>query len=113
MQPFWTQTYPDGQMPPGERGTQPPSTHTVVGPPQSFVMVHMAADFRPLMGGRPGVLYFVLDPASGGTFISHGIDREWVYMHAWDPDTVPIESNDTLEGRAGNRRITFLIVERR
>lgn len=25
----------------------------------------------------------------------------------------PIESNDTLEGRAGNRRITFQIVERR
>ncbi len=60
---------------------------------QSFVMVHLAADFRPLMGGRPGVLYFVVDPASGGTFISHGCDREWVYMHPWDPDTEP---HDTL-----------------
>ena len=59
---------------------------------QSFVMVHVAADFRPLVGDRPGVLWFIVDPASGGTFISHGIDREWVYMHAWDPDTVPIES---------------------
>lgn len=59
---------------------------------QSFVMVHMAADFRHLMGGRPGVLFFVLDPASGGTFISHGADREWVYMHPWDPATQPAEA---------------------
>jgi 2,4-dichlorophenol 6-monooxygenase len=59
---------------------------------QSFVMVHLAADFGPLVGDCPGVLWFIVDPASGGTFISHGIDREWVYMHAWDPDTVPIES---------------------
>jgi 2-polyprenyl-6-methoxyphenol hydroxylase-like FAD-dependent oxidoreductase len=58
---------------------------------QSFVMVHLAADFRPLMSGRPGVLYFVLDPASGGTFINHGCDREWVYMHPWNPDAQPAE----------------------
>ncbi len=59
---------------------------------QSFVMVHLAADFRPLVGAAPGVLYFVVDPASGGTFISHGRDREWVYMHAWDPETQPVEA---------------------
>jgi 2,4-dichlorophenol 6-monooxygenase len=53
---------------------------------QSFVMVHLAADLRPLVGAAPGVLYFVTDPGSGGTFISHGRDREWVYMHPWDPD---------------------------
>ena len=59
---------------------------------QSFVMVHLAADFRPLVGPEPGVLYFVIDPASGGTFISHGRDREWVYMHPWDPETQPVET---------------------
>lgn len=59
---------------------------------QSFVVVHMAADFRPLVGGRPGVLYFVLDPGSRGTFISHGRDREWVYMHPWDPQSQPAET---------------------
>ena len=59
---------------------------------QSFVMVHLAADFRPLVGPAPGVLYFVVDPASGGTFISHGRDREWVYMHAWDPVAQPGEA---------------------
>ncbi len=67
---------------------------------QSFVMVHMAADFRPLMGGQPGVLYFVLDPGSGGTFVSHGCEREWVYMHPWDPDTQPAETLTTDHGKA-------------
>lgn len=67
---------------------------------QSFVTVHMAADFRPLMGAKPGVLYFVLDPASGGTFISHGCEREWVYMHPWDPDTQPAETLTTDHGAA-------------
>lgn len=67
---------------------------------QSFVTIHMAADFRPLMGAEPGVLYFVLDPASGGTFISHGCEREWVYMHPWDPDTQPAETLTTDHGAA-------------
>ncbi len=69
----------------------------MVGPRslESFVMVHIAADFRPLLGDKPGVLYFVLDPASGGTFISHGRDREWVYMHAWDPNAEPAETLTT------------------
>ncbi|HAN36923.1 MAG TPA: monooxygenase, partial [Acidimicrobiaceae bacterium] len=58
-------------------------------------MVHLAADLRPLMGDRPGVLHFVLDPAAGGTFISHGCDREWVYMHPWDPATQPAETLTT------------------
>ncbi len=59
---------------------------------QSFVMVHLAADFRSIVGPEPGVLYFVVDPASGGTFISHGRDREWVYMRPWDPETQPVET---------------------
>ena len=65
---------------------------------QSFVMVHLAADFRALVREQPGVLYFVLDPASGGTFVSHGCDREWVYMHPWDPEARPV---DTLTAEYG------------
>jgi len=68
----------------------------LVGPRtlQSFVMVHIGADFRPLVADNPGVLHFVVDPASGGTFVSHGADREWVYMHPWDPETQPVETLD-------------------
>ncbi len=68
----------------------------MVGPRtiQSFLMVHLGADFRSLLGDNIGVLHWVVDPASGGTFVSHGADREWVYMHSWDPDTEPLESLD-------------------
>lgn len=66
----------------------------LVGPRtiQSFLMVHLAADLRALVGDHPGVIYFVVDPATGGTFVSHGLDREWAYMLPWDPAEEPIEA---------------------
>ena len=54
---------------------------------QSFLMIHVGADLRELVRDRPGVLHFVMDPEAGGAFIAHDIDREWVYMHDFDPDT--------------------------
>ncbi len=59
------------------------------GPPriQSFLMIHFGADLREVVRERPGVLHFVVDPEAGGAFVAHDIDREWVYMHAFDPDT--------------------------
>lgn len=59
---------------------------------QSFVMIHLAADMRPLVGGLGGVLFFLIDPEARGTFVSHGLDREWVYMHAWHPDHEPVDA---------------------
>jgi 2,4-dichlorophenol 6-monooxygenase len=59
---------------------------------QSFVMVHLGADFRSLVGDAMGVLYFLVDPVVGGTFVCHGVDREWVFMHGWDPDAESIEA---------------------
>lgn len=58
------------------------------GPPriQSFLMIHFGADLRDLVRERPGVLHFVMDPEAGGAFIAHDIDREWVYMHDFDPE---------------------------
>jgi 2,4-dichlorophenol 6-monooxygenase len=68
----------------------------LVGPRtiQSFVMVHLGADLRPMLGQDLGVIYFVADARTGGTFVSHGHDREWVFMHPWDPDTEPVEQFD-------------------
>jgi 2,4-dichlorophenol 6-monooxygenase len=68
----------------------------MVGPRtiESFLMVHLGADFRSLIGDDIGVLHWVIDPASGGTFVSHGAEREWVYMRSWDPDTETLESLD-------------------
>ena len=70
----------DGASSPVRRrlGIVPEGPHRI----QSFVMVHLAADLRPLVGDEPGVLFWICDAATGGTFVSHGIDREWVYMHA-------------------------------
>ena len=74
----------DGASSPVRRmlGIEPEGPHRI----QSFVMVHFAANLRDLVGDHPGVLFWICDPASGGTFVAHDIDREWVYMHAYDPD---------------------------
>ena len=54
---------------------------------QSFVMIHFEANLRPLVGHRPGVLYWTTAPGAVGTFVAHDIDSTWVYMQSWDPDT--------------------------
>jgi 2-polyprenyl-6-methoxyphenol hydroxylase-like FAD-dependent oxidoreductase len=66
------------------------------GPPhiQSFLMIHFAANLRELVRDRLGVLHFVLDPEARGAFIAHDIDREWVYMHEFDPDRESEEDYD-------------------
>ncbi len=58
------------------------------GPPriQSFLMIHFGANLRELVRDRLGVLHFIVDPEAGGAFIAHDIDREWVYMHDYDPE---------------------------
>ena len=53
---------------------------------QSFVMVHLAADLRGLVQDHPGVLYWVCDPLSGGAFVAHDLDSDWVYMYPFDPE---------------------------
>jgi 2,4-dichlorophenol 6-monooxygenase len=65
-----------------------------VGPAklEQFLMVHFAANLRPLVGARPGVLFFVMDPAVAGVFVAHDIDHEWVFMHPFDGDVEPLAS---------------------
>ncbi len=59
---------------------------------QSFLMIHFHANLRSLLGDNPGILFFLADPATGGTFVIHDIDHESVYMHRWNPDEEPVES---------------------
>lgn len=61
----------------------------MIGPPslQQFIAVHFHADLRSLIANRLGVLHFVMDPEVSGTFISHDIDREWVFMTSYDATT--------------------------
>jgi 2,4-dichlorophenol 6-monooxygenase len=54
---------------------------------QSFVMIHFRANLRALVAERPAILYWTLDPQAPGAFVAHDIDRTWVFMHPFDPDT--------------------------
>ncbi len=67
---------------------------------QSFVMVHLAADLSELTAPSLAVLHFVVDPASGGTFVCHGLRTEWVYMFPFDPTVDPVDSFDEERCRA-------------
>lgn len=61
---------------------------------QSFVAIHVEANLRPYVSDRLGVLHFVLDPEAQGTFIAHDLDREWVFMVAYDPEAESVEDYD-------------------
>lgn len=63
-------------------GIEPEGPHRI----QSFIMIHLSADLRATVHPHPGVLFWVCDPASGGAFVAHDLDREWVYMLPYEPD---------------------------
>lgn len=71
---------------------------------QSFVMIHFEANLRPLVGARPGVLYWITAADAAGTFVAHDIDSTWVFMHAWDPDRERLEDYDEARCAALVRR---------
>ena len=77
-----------------------------VGPDrlQSFVMIHFEANLRSLVRDCPGVLYWINDPDCRGIFIAHDIDREWVFMHSWDPERESADSYDSARCEALVRR---------
>jgi 2,4-dichlorophenol 6-monooxygenase len=54
---------------------------------QSFVMIHFQADLRSIVRERPAILYWLVDPEVMGTLVAHDIDRTWVFMQPYDPDT--------------------------
>ena len=68
----------------------------MIGPAslQDFVAIHFLANLRSYVAERLGVLHFVMDPAAGGTFIAHDLDREWVFMVPFDPVTQRIDDFD-------------------
>ena len=67
---------------------------------QSFVMVHLAADLAEITSPSLAVLHFVVDPASGGTFVCHGLRTDWVYMCPFDPEVDPVDSFDEQRCRS-------------
>jgi 2,4-dichlorophenol 6-monooxygenase len=61
----------------------------MIGPDrlQSFVMIHFQADLRAIVEDRPAILYWLLHPDVMGTLVAHDIERTWVFMQPYDPDT--------------------------
>jgi 2,4-dichlorophenol 6-monooxygenase len=60
----------------------------MVGPSklQGFVMIHFEANLRALLKDRRGVLYWMMNPDLGATFVAHNLESEWVYMVPFDSD---------------------------
>lgn len=64
------------------------------GPPRlrSFLMIHVAADLRPIVRDRPGVLYWIMDPEAGAS--------------SWPTTSTASGSTCTTSTRTGSRRPT-------
>jgi len=67
-----------------------------IGPARlaSFVMIHFETSLRARLGDRPAVLYWIADPAIGGTFVAHDIDSTWVYMIPFDAERESLADYD-------------------
>ena len=61
---------------------------------QHNLMIHFEADLRALTDARPGVLYFLFDPATSGVMIAYDRAGTWVLMHPFDPQVTPADSFD-------------------
>jgi hypothetical protein len=57
-----------------------------------IIMIHFEANLRSLVRDRPAILYWTMDPDCVGAFVAHDIDRTWVFMHPYDPDTEPAQT---------------------
>ncbi len=56
---------------------------------QDRIMIHFAADLRPLLGDRPAVLYFIVDPKGPATLIAYRLESTFVLMHRYDSTQEP------------------------
>ncbi|MEP0707657.1 MAG: FAD-dependent monooxygenase [Parvibaculum sp.] len=66
---------------------------------QHYIMIHFEADLRALTAARPGVLYFLFDPATSGVLIAYDRAKTWVLMHPCDPAADAPESFDEAKCR--------------
>ncbi len=82
---------------------------------QHYIMIHFEADLTEITRDRPGLLYFTMAPDASGVFIGYERDRQWVYMHAYDPETqrredfTPRLCRELVEAAAGCRIEPFTV----
>jgi len=53
---------------------------------QHHMMIHFAADLRPIVADKPAILYFLFGPGQNGVVIAYDSARTWVLMHPYDPN---------------------------
>ena len=62
------------------------------GASQAFVTIHFAANLRNLVGDRPGILYWIMQPPHAGVLIAYDIESRWCMLYPHDPAVTPRES---------------------
>ena len=52
---------------------------------QHFITIHFHADLSELIGDKPGILHWIMEPSASGTLISYDDGQNWVLMHGCPP----------------------------
>ena len=59
---------------------------------QAFITIHFAANLRDVVGDRPGILYWIMQPPHAGVLIAYDIESRWCMLYPHDPTVTPRES---------------------
>ncbi|MEG9861038.1 MAG: FAD-dependent monooxygenase [Parvularculales bacterium] len=53
---------------------------------QHFMTIHFHADLSELIGDKPGILHWIMEPTAAAALISYDDGQNWVLMHNCPPD---------------------------
>ena len=59
---------------------------------QAFITIHFEANLRDVVGDRPGILYWIMQPPHAGVLIAYDIGSRWCMLYPHDPATTPRDS---------------------
>ncbi len=59
---------------------------------QAFITIHFEANLRDVVGNRPGILYWIMQPPHTGVLIAYDIGSRWCMLYPHDPAVTPRES---------------------
>ena len=59
---------------------------------QAFITIHFEANLRGIVGDRPGILYWIMQPPHAGVLIAYDIDKNWCMLYPHDPALSPRET---------------------
>ena len=59
---------------------------------QAFITIHFTANLRDVVGDRPAILYWIMQPPHTGVLIAYDIGSQWCMLYPHDPAVTPRES---------------------